>query len=244
MIDSMSFHSAPCRRHRTSGFTLIEIAIALLVLAVLATFLAIPTVSKIDEEKRIETQKNLEAIREALIGFAAINGRLPCPDYRNDPTAAAYGTEDCDTLHIKPNQEGYLPWKTLGMSETDAWGRHRTSASEPRTGDWRYRVERTYADTFDLRFKANLVNTGIAFPDDKIEVYDHQGKPLTANNEYAVFVVFSVGSNGQADGQNSSYESKNANYEWGEPTSTYDDQLISLGRSLLAAKMYAAGKLP
>lgn len=242
MIDSMSFHSAPCRRNRTSGFTLIEIAIALLVLAVLVTFLAIPTGSKIDEEKRIETQKNLETIREALIGFAAINGRLPCPDYRNDPTAAAYGTEDCDTLHIKPNQEGYLPWKTLGMSETDAWGRHRTSASEPRTGDWRYRVETEYTDT--AKFKTHLTETGSAFPYDKIEVYDHQGKELTTSIENAVFVVFSVGRNGQADGQNSSYESKNANYEWGEPTSTYDDQLISLGRSLLAAKMYAAGKLP
>ena len=67
-------------------------------------------------------QAMLEDIREALIGFAVTNARLPCPDTNGD------GQEDRGLGPVAPNRVcdvplGNLPWSDLGVPQFDSWGR-------------------------------------------------------------------------------------------------------------------------
>ena len=69
------------KKHQTKqlGFSLIEMAIVLFIVALLLGGL-LPTVSsQIEQQHTNETRKQLDEIQQALLGFAVINGRLPCP---------------------------------------------------------------------------------------------------------------------------------------------------------------------
>jgi len=100
------------------GFSLIELAIVLVIVTLLIGGLAVPLSAQIQARRIAETNKTLEDAREAIIGFSRTRGGklyLPCPDTDGD------GVENrtagnCDA------QVGALPWITLGTGEQDAWG--------------------------------------------------------------------------------------------------------------------------
>ncbi len=71
---------------RPAGFTLIELAMVLLIVALLIGGLLMPLSAQYEVRGRQETEKALANIREALIGFAVVNGRLPCPAVASIPT--------------------------------------------------------------------------------------------------------------------------------------------------------------
>jgi prepilin-type N-terminal cleavage/methylation domain-containing protein len=113
-----------------SGFTLIELAIVLVVVALLLGGLLVPLTMQIEQQKIRETQRAMEEIKEALIGYAIANNRLPCPDSDLD------GLENPPTPTVTPNTpvagqttktfsclvfEGGLPYQTLGVSREDGW---------------------------------------------------------------------------------------------------------------------------
>ena len=103
------------------GFTLIEIAIAVVVIGLLLSSLLGPLSVRIEQADRQETQALLDEIKEALYGFAVTNGRLPCPD----TDTPGDGGED---LAGPPPQQcsspsGTLPSANLGVARMDAWGR-------------------------------------------------------------------------------------------------------------------------
>ena len=108
-------------RHVKSGFTLVEMAVVLAIVALLLGGL-LPTISgQVEQRHRQETLKQLDDIQQALIGYAIINGKLPCPAKPSIATGSANaGVADC-TLTT-----GVIPWTTLGTSETDSWGRRLT----------------------------------------------------------------------------------------------------------------------
>ena len=117
----------PCRE---SGFTLIEIAIAIVIISLLLGGLLGPLSVRVEQQERERTKAILEEIKEALYGFAIVNGRLPCPD-SNVPND---GRENL-TSGACTNAAGTLPWVDLAVPELDAWGRR-----------FRYRVTPYYAD--------------------------------------------------------------------------------------------------
>ncbi len=119
---------------KQKGFSLIEMAIVLTIVALLLAGL-VPTVSsQIEQARRNETRKQLDEIQQALIGYAIINGRLPCPANPAFLTGTANaGTEVACTAGTL---NGVLPWITLGVAETDAWGNRFT-----------YRVTESFADS-------------------------------------------------------------------------------------------------
>ena len=136
------------RPFHPAGFTLIEMAVGLLVLSLLLASLMSPIAAQIDQRRISDTQNALTKITEALIGYAMSNGYLPCPDKTTPVTdvAANDGTEDFNagTCVVK---EGNLPWTTLGIPPTDAWGNF-----------YRYRVDNAFADhvKFTLATAGNL----------------------------------------------------------------------------------------
>lgn len=71
---------------RPAGFTLIELAMVLFIVALLIGGLLMPLSAQYEVRGRQETEKALANIREALIGFAVVNGRLPCPAVASIPT--------------------------------------------------------------------------------------------------------------------------------------------------------------
>jgi prepilin-type N-terminal cleavage/methylation domain-containing protein len=71
-----------------NGFSLIELAIVLFIVALLLGGLLVPLTAQIDQQRTKETQKSLSDLKDTLIGFAIVNGRLPCP-----ATATSNGQE-------------------------------------------------------------------------------------------------------------------------------------------------------
>jgi len=211
------------------GFTLAEIAIVLVILAVLASAMLIPLGGQIEARQRAEAESSLNDIRAALIGFAILNGRLPCPTLDTDPSAAGYGKETVDatgTACKSATSDGVLPWRTLGVAPQDPWNQY-----------WRYRADARFSDP-----DKTPITTSHDVLDD-LAVEAHDGTSLTASGNTAVALVYSLGANRSADGQNASYEAgSSAVYEAGEPTTTYDDMLTWFGRPLLIARMAEAGR--
>lgn len=101
-----------------AGFTLIEVAIAIFVIALLLGGILVPLSTQVDQRKTSETQKALGELGEALIGFAVANSYLPCPDL----FTSGDGVSDPATPGVCSNVEGFVPWATLGVSRGDAWG--------------------------------------------------------------------------------------------------------------------------
>jgi prepilin-type N-terminal cleavage/methylation domain-containing protein len=64
---------------RGKGFSLVELAVALAIIALLLAGALIPLSTQVDVRNVADTQRSMESIREAIIGFAQANGRLPCP---------------------------------------------------------------------------------------------------------------------------------------------------------------------
>jgi hypothetical protein len=66
-----------------------------------------------------DAERGLAEIKEALIGFAMTNQRLPCPDSDATPD----GQENPPGGGACTSSEGFLPWTTLGVDAADVWGR-------------------------------------------------------------------------------------------------------------------------
>jgi type II secretory pathway pseudopilin PulG len=105
------------------GFTLIELAVVIGIVALLLGALLVPLATQIQGRNIKETRESLAKIKEALIGYAMTQGRLPCPDTDAD------GREDTAIPPLPPcggwpqSTEGFLPYLDLGVPATDAWGR-------------------------------------------------------------------------------------------------------------------------
>ena len=97
-----------------SGFTLVEIAIVLLIVGILLgyTVALFPRQQELKQYRAVERQ--MDQVIEAIIGFAQVNGRLPCPA---QPDAA--GIEDTALVGIDivgcNNYGGFVPVNTLGL---------------------------------------------------------------------------------------------------------------------------------
>lgn len=96
---------------KQKGFTLVELAITLVILGILIGG-AIPLLSAlIKQKKRSSTISYMEDVKKAIINFSEIHGRLPFADRNGD------GIEDGNTY------SGLLPYATLGVRPVDSYSR-------------------------------------------------------------------------------------------------------------------------
>src|SRR3981081_2186410 len=63
----------------SKGFTLAEMAVAVVILALLLFGAMVPFSAQVDIRSVADTRRTMDAIKEAIVGFALANGRLPCP---------------------------------------------------------------------------------------------------------------------------------------------------------------------
>ena len=158
-----------------------------------------------------------------------------------DPANANYGLEDvaCNASYAA---EGYLPWRTLGVSEVDEWGTKRTGVASAWNGYWRYRIDRNF--TTAAIFSSSLLNTGVPWGADSLTVRDGSGNNLTSTTERPIAIIFSTGADLVANRQNASFEPVNGIYESDTNSSTFDDVAVWISRPVLVNRMVNAGKLP
>ena len=257
---------------RTQGFTLIELAVALFVLMLLLGSIIVPLTTQVEQRKISDSRKVLDDARDALLGFAAANGRLPCP-----ASAASNGNEGFDTGGSAANGmcagggapngfHGFLPAATLGLTATDSQG---------------YAVDGWGIEQNRLRYAvANQTVNGIANPLTTSNgmrsagltaltaapflYVCNSGAGVTAVNcgtavalsSNAMAVIYSVGANA-ATGGTSVHEAQNPNPNGGSADrifvsrdrsdvagSEFDDLVTWIGTSPLFNRLIAAGQLP
>ena len=66
-------------RGEQAGFSLIEIAVVLVIVTILLTTLAVPLASQVQARCTDDMRKLLVEANEALRGLSMSNGRFPCP---------------------------------------------------------------------------------------------------------------------------------------------------------------------
>jgi prepilin-type N-terminal cleavage/methylation domain-containing protein len=110
---------------RHGGFSMIELAISLAVLAILMSGILVPLTTQVAQQKRTTTEKTLQDVREALLGFAAANGRLPCPAVDGASGVEAFKTTapvGDETNGDCRSHWGFVPGRTLGITPVDKDG--------------------------------------------------------------------------------------------------------------------------
>lgn len=112
-----------------SGFTLVELAIVVAIVAVLLGSLLVTVSGQIEVRRVAETRETLQRIHDSLIGFAAANGRLPCParnasNGQESPAGggACNGLEPPIPAPAGNVVHGFVPGVTLGITPTDTQG--------------------------------------------------------------------------------------------------------------------------
>jgi len=221
-------------RHGT-GFTLVDLAIVLVIVALLASGLMVGIAAQRNAAETIDAQRQLENIRETLTGFALTHGRLPCPALPNLTSSdASVGVENCAQPH------GVLPWVTLGLPEVDPWGRRFTYYAH---GSFTGAVPSGALASFTLDTVGNA------------NVKAGSGSSSNVASDLPAVVV-SHGSRGaggwQPNGSQlpgvSGDEAENADADLTFISRTqdgnFDDLVTWIVPSILKSKMVAAGRLP
>ena len=234
-----------------SGFTLVEIAIVLVIVGLLIGGMLAPLSAQKEQERRKENQQLLEEAREALIGYAVVNGRLPCPDTDpvNSPTsgqenvsvAAGACGPNATANNFYPNGVlGRLPWVTLGIdAKFDPWGENHFIG---------YAVNGAFV-------RNDLALTTISAGPGQLDIYAVANCPVgaqpvatdvpaviwsSAKNFYFQAPTSSADENENVNDDNC-FVSRNyntlANFE-------FDDQMVWLSRNILFNRMVTAGTLP
>lgn len=116
-----------------AGFSLIEVAVVMVVMTILLAAVALPLATQLDAQRAESTRRQIDAVREALTGFAIANGRLPCPasdvsDGRESFCTSGTGACGAASTAVQSHGRcthpfnGYVPGVTLGLSPLDAKG--------------------------------------------------------------------------------------------------------------------------
>lgn len=220
---------------RARGFSLIEMAFVLIIVTLLLGGLLVPFATQVEQKRIGETQKAMEEIKEALLGFAIANGRLPCPDI------VAGSNDGLENSPCPAASEGNLPWATLGVGNQDAWGNR-----------FYYRVTDGFAAAFVLGGNGS------------IDVCTAGDCPAMIASNVPVVVV-SYGKNGYGAISSNSAGASNiaptspdelANQpgdnifvsrpltQPGAPAGEFDDLVTWISPNVLFNRMVAAGRLP
>lgn len=235
--------------NQSKGFSLIELAIAIFVIALLLGGILVPLSTQVEQRKNSETQKTLNEVKEALLGYALANGYLPCP-----AISAIIGIEDrTGATCTGVKRQGFLPWATLGTSKLDSWGHI-----------FRYSVTPAFSNS-------TTFFTFSTARDISIRTRDAAGSIVNLSNANDIpAVVFSVGRNGNwgtsddgisvgdlsatnvdedtnndGGGTGRIYFSRTTSDNTAAPFGgEFDDIVVWMSNSVLLNRMVAAGRLP
>lgn len=116
----MNAHYTPIqlRNRASAGFTLIELAMVLLIVSLIIGGLFMAFGTQFNQTKLKETNASLQYTKKALLNFVEVNGYMPCPD------ADGNGKED-RTSGVCDANKGTVPYQDIGLTRgaaSDSWG--------------------------------------------------------------------------------------------------------------------------
>ncbi len=246
------------RSGRSAGFTLVELAVVLVVVALLLGSILVPLATQVEQRRTAEAQQLLNETREAIIGFAMINGRLPRP-----ATSVTDGQEllaTCADLAVSdPTKDavahctGFVPWATLGVPRVDPWGKQLRYSVAPAFADASFTFATPTTNHKRICPSATSctlpVVSGVpalimshgaeswGFRDDGGDSGDSSS---TNTDEDANDAKFKCTTAANCNDFVSRPSSKNPSAAGGE----FDDIVVWVSNSLLFNRMVAAGRLP
>lgn len=260
-------------RRRAHGFSLVELAIAVFIMALLVGGLMIPLQTQVEGRKIDETQRILDQARESLLGFVAANGYFPCPADTGSGAeatgfnhAAAAATTCPASVTGTSVYAGFLPAVTLGFTPVDANG-YALDAWGTQQNRVRYAVANATINGINQPFtringmKSATMASILAVPATTLLNVCHTGVNATCAtadmlSSTTVAVIWSLGANAPYGGT-TPHEDKNARsaltsytrlYVQAERSnvagSIFDDQFTWISPPMLFNRMIAAGMLP
>lgn len=266
----MTRHRPPLPASR--GFTLTELAIVLVIVALLIGGMTVALSTQREVMNNNDTQRKLADISDALLGFAAANGRLPCPAAANSNGLEQF----CETIGScaaptttppSPNHgrcavpyTGFLPAATLGIAPTDgegfavdAWGnRLRYAVTIASAGAILYPM--TAASTATTGIKGAWPTTPFALAPDLRVCSTATGATATACatgkslTDSAVAIVFSTGKNGGAaptgGDELANWTSSNDQVFVSTTAADFDDIVVWVSPNALYNRLISAGRIP
>jgi prepilin-type N-terminal cleavage/methylation domain-containing protein len=246
-------------KQRIRGFTLTELAIVLVIIGLLLGGAMMTLSAQVEQRNHEETLRRLNAAVDALIAYAIINRRLPCPAIggaTGDEAPAGGGA--CTT-----NFNGFLPARTVGVQPVDAsgyavdvWGNRIryavASAITACTGS---------STTPHFTSTANLKANGVSCRPNDLDVCAPLDTTTTctaanrvASTQTIGFLVFSTGKNGALSPSHGAHETANldgnAAFISRTPSGSdavagaFDDLMVFVPAGVLYSRLIAAGALP
>ncbi|MFA4970571.1 MAG: prepilin-type cleavage/methylation domain-containing protein, partial [Sulfuritalea sp.] len=207
-----------------------------------------------------DTQKKLADARDALLGFAMANDRLPCPaSSTSNGLESPVGGGVC----TNPN-DGFFPAATLGLSPVDSQGYFLDGWGGETANRVRYAISTANSSAFTtasgmkntglttLAPDLQICSTGVGLTNEGLATAACAASASLATD--AVAVVYSIGKNGGIGGSGN-HEKHNPNpspsavapdraFVNATQGSAFDDQMLWLSKSTLFNRMVAAGRLP
>lgn len=223
------------------AFVLIEIAIALLVLVLVLGGVLVPINQQMQQGKIRDTEKAINDINEALIGFVMINGRLPRP-----ATSATNGLENAAACANDAACTGFIPWTTLGSAKLDAWGNIIQYSVTPAFANAAIAMNSLGNKTILERNAAMaLVNYATAVP---VVVWSHGPENFGTNDAGIVRANSSPGAANADEITNNAasltFIKRVTSNNGGANGGDFDDIVTFIPTSVLIGKAITAGKLP
>ncbi|MEZ5651506.1 MAG: type II secretion system protein [Burkholderiaceae bacterium] len=220
------------------GFSLIELAIGLAILAIAAVGMT-AVLGKLTEQRKLtESRALIDDVRQAVLGYVATHGRLPCPalaasNGQESVAGVAAGITTCSA------QVGFVPAVTLGLPGldpnglvTDAWRDGAGTGNGTHLRSLRYAISSLAAPVANALTSAALGAPGSLTRRIDVQTTIDAGQGLfvcrsaagigagvnrcgTAANtlsQNAAAIIWSRGANGNSPADYSADEQQNANW--------------------------------
>jgi prepilin-type N-terminal cleavage/methylation domain-containing protein len=245
--------------NRTAGFTLIELAMVLFIVSLLIGGLLMPLTAQNEIRGRQETEKILGEIRDALTGFAVVNGYFPCPAPVDLSTGGAEAARDING--VCAIRVGLVPWTTLGLGRRDGWGnlfRYSVtpafSNSTAGTGT-RFSLTSVGDILIQTRDSANSLQTLASAANVPVAIVSHGARAAWAytstgvqisDNAYADLLLGNPDEDTNALAAGTTFVTRTPTKPEVAITlgGDFDDMVIWISTNVLFNRMVAAGKLP
>lgn len=236
------------RYYKEHGFSLVEMSVVLVILGlVMGAVLSTVGIQR-EQLARSEIESALALAKKSLLGFAQMNGRLPCP-----ATATSNGLEDPLGGGTCISQLGFLPAATLGVQPVNASGVAIDAWNNP----IQYAVTQTSAGgaaTADFTTSGDLSTIGIAggLSPDLTVCSQSTGCPASFLANNAVAVMFSTGKNfglsaGVDETSNltatTTFYSRTPTVATAAPSAEFDDMVTWISPFVLYNAMIETGQL-
>lgn len=238
----------------TSGFTLVEMAMVMVIVALMLGGLMMSLSQTTENTRRSDAKAQMEGILDALYGYAQANGRLPCP-----ATPVSNGAELPVGGGVCSRQYGFVPSATLGLS-----GAVNSDGLllDPWSTPYRYSVTIANASAFTKTGAGGMQATTMVIlaPDLRVCREAACTNPISATlpvvivstgKNWAAFTsadeVANAGEATVGGGPSGAVYRMAGNRDFvsaGYHEANFDDLISWLSPHILYTKMIAAGKLP